>query len=266
MTTAEIYSPSDHHDNPYALADEKLHELTNRLLAERPPQGDDRFVCYKLEGDDVFAGIGRKIESDVFREAFNNSPEQMEAVYGPYEEQSMFFVTVDREKGVPTGAMRIVKDGPAGFISFNDFLEKHPDVSEEQVREFHGMHDDARTWDVATVAVPPEYRDKGTATQLYRAMYKTAVDDGIEHVVAIIDADPLKKMNKFLGIPLVPMIDSKPFPYIGSQESQAVYGRISEFNEVMTKHRKRSLRGFLAREAIHRLLGQSDDSNKGLQF
>jgi GNAT superfamily N-acetyltransferase len=266
MTAAEEYGPSDHHDNPYDLTEEKLRELTGRLLAERPPEGSDRFVCYKLEGDDAFASIGRKIESDVFGEAFNNSPDEMEAEYGPYEQQSMFFVTIDREKGIPTGAMRIIKDGPQGFKSLNDFLEKSPSVTAEDVREFHGMHDDEHTWDVATVAVPPEYRDKGTATQLYRAMYKTAVDDGIEHVVAIIDADPLKKMNKFLGIPLVPMVDSEPFPYIGSQKSQAVYGRISEFDREMTRHRRRSVRGFLARAAIHRLLGESDDSDKGLQF
>lgn len=266
MLTRDVLSESDHHHNPYDLSEQALHELTGRLLEEQPPQGDDRFVCYKLEGHSAFADIGRKIESDVFGEAFNNSPDEMEAEYGPYEDQSMFFVTIDREKGVPTGAMRIIKDGPEGFKSLKDFVEKNPAYTIDDVREFHGMHDDAKTWDVATVAVPPEYRDKGTATQLYRAMYKTAVDDGIDHVVAIIDADPLAKMNKFLGIPLLPMVGSKPFPYIGSEKSQAVYGRIAEFDEVMTRHRKRSLRGFLAREAIHRLLGESEDSNKGLQF
>ncbi len=264
--TMETYASNDHHDNAYDLSEEKLHELTSRLLAERPPEGDDRFVCYKLEGDDIFADIGRKIESNVFREAFNNSPDEMEAVYGPYEGQSKFFVTIDREKGVPTGAMRIVEDGPAGFISLNDFLKKHPSVSEKQVRDFHGMYNDAGTWDIATVAVPEEYRDKGTAAQLYRAMYRTAMGEGMEHMIAIIDKEPLKKLQKYLGVPFVPVVKSKPFPYIGSEKSQAVYGHFPDFEEAMSKHGRTSIRGRLARKAISRILGTSEHSDKDFQF
>lgn len=97
-------------------------------------------------------------------------------------------------------------------------------------------------------------------------MYKTAVEDGIDHVVAIIDADPLAKMNEYLGIPLRPMMNSQPFPYIGSEKSQAVHGFIPEFDKVMTTHKWTRPKGMLARKAIARLLGKSDDSNKGLQF
>ncbi|HEU5122327.1 MAG TPA: GNAT family N-acetyltransferase [Candidatus Saccharimonadales bacterium] len=266
MITIEVPASNEHHENPYELSSEELLELTSRLLAERPPQGDDRFVCYKLDGQEAFANIGRKIEAEVFGDAFKNTPEDMQREYGPYEPQSMFFVSIDRENNTPTGVMRVIKNGPQGFKSIDDFLAKHPNTSLDEIRKFHGMENDEKTWDIGTVAVLPEYRDKGAATQLYRAMYRTAVDDGIEHVVAIIDADPLAKMNKYLGIPLVSMMNSDPFSYIGSEKSQAVYGHIPEFDRKMMRHKRTSIKGVLARKAIMRLLGRSETSDRGLQF
>lgn len=266
MTVMEVPQPNEYHDNAYDLSAEKLHELTARLLKERPPQGDDRLVCYMLKSHDIFPDIGRKVEAEVFEDTFGNTPEYMKQEYGKYEEQSSFFVSVDREKNTPTDVMRIIRNGPQGFKSVNDFLETHPSITLDQIREFHNMRDDEKTWDVGTVAVMPEYRNSGAATRLYRAMYKKAIEEGIEHVVAIIDTDPLMKMKKYLGIPLVPMMNSKPFAYMDSPESLAVYGHIPDFDRKMMKHKRTSVRGVLARKAIVRLLGKSENSDRGLQF
>lgn len=254
------------HDNGYDLPYEKVLELTKELLLVKPPEGGGRFVCYRLEGMDAFSDIGRHIESVVFKDAFDNDPEQMREEYGPYEGQSTFFVSIDTEKKVPTGALRIIKNGPAGLKSLNDFEERAPEhIPVETVLERHKIDSLEECWDVGTVAVLPEHRSAsgGISVQLYRAMYVAAMDEDVQHFVSIIDEKPLSKLTNFLGIPFEPLANSKPFQYIGSEKSQAVYGHVPEFYKKMNRKRK-TIAGFLARKALGPLVKGTKDHN--LQF
>jgi len=254
------------HDNGYDLPYEKVLQLTKELLLVKPPEGDGRFVCYKLEGMDAFSDIGRHIESVVFKEAFNNNPDQMREEYGPYEEQSTFFVSVDTEKKVPTGALRVIKNGPAGLKSLNDFEERAPEHTPvETVLERHNIDSLEDCLDIGTVAVLPDFRsgEGSISVQLYRGVYVAAMDEGVKHVVSIIDAKPLGKLTNYLGIPFEPLADSKPFKYMGSEKSQAVYGYMPDFYKKMNRKRK-TLSGFIARKALSRLVRGSEDDT--LQF
>jgi hypothetical protein len=260
-------SEPQHETQPYRydLSAEEVAKLTAELLDENEPVGDDRFVCYKVEGIDKFANIGRYIEGVVFKDAFNNTAEDMEHEYGPYEEQSEFFVSIDRDSKKATGALRVIKNGPMGLKTLNDITQPPFIASKEDILKAHGIDDLDDCQDVGTVAVLPEHRSAqgGISVQLYRAMYINALEDGADHLISIVDEKPLSKLTDYLGIPFVPLGNLEGGDYLGSEKSQPVYGYIPDFYKKMNRKRY-TLKGAMARKVLKRLVKGSQDSE--LQF
>lgn len=263
MTAAfEAYGEEPHFS--YDLDQSQVHELTARLLQERPPQVEDTFVCYKVTGDDHFSDIGRTVEREVFEPTFGNDAEEMKGEYGEFEHDSTFFISVDTKRQVPTGALRVIQVTENGSKSLDD-IEKHLHIHPQQVLDYYRVDDPKSVWDIGTVAVVPELQSaQGTiSVQLYRAMYVAAMNEKIEHFVSIIDTGPLNKLVGYLGIPFEPLLGSEPFPYIGSESSQAVYGYVPDFYKKMNRKRW-TLNGLMARKALKRLVSGSEDHT--LQF
>ena len=262
MTALEVYDEEPRFK--YDLDKKQVHDLTARLLQERPPQVDDIFVCYKVAGDDHFSDIGRAVEREVFELTFGNDAEQMKREYGEFEHGSTFFISIDTKQQSPTGVLRVMQVSEHGSKSLDD-IEKHLHIYPQQILDHYQVDDPKTVWDIGTVAVVPELQSAQgiISVQLYRAMYVAAMNEKIEHFVSIIDTSPLKKLVGYLGIPFEPLLGSEPFPYIGSDSSQAVYGHVPDFYKKMNRKRW-TLSGLMARKALKRLVGGSEDHT--LQF
>ncbi|MDB5160400.1 MAG: hypothetical protein JWO99_663 [Candidatus Saccharibacteria bacterium] len=260
----------------YELAQVTVDILTRRLIEERGGElpSEYRFVCFELPPGDPNGNIARHIERTVFEKYFGNDATEMAREYGPYESSSRFFLSVDRESGKPSGALRIIENSSAGLKTLNDiesgaFPAK---VDMEFASILHGIDDMNTVWDVGTVAVPPEYQkgSKAASIQMYRAMYQSSVHHHIDHLVSIIDDAPYKKhgstplrdIRDRLGVPFVALDGSEPAPYLGSGKSQAVHGYVPKFYEIMHEYRQNSFIGQVAmRDALRRLVeGTEDDA------
>lgn len=252
--------PGEYVAGKYDLDDDGIKLLTSKLLLERPPQSEERFICYMVNGDDEFSDIGRNVEREVFHHSFGNDAEEMAAEYGRYEKVSTFFVSIDTVNKVPTGALRVIGNSEQGFKSLNDLDVSSLQLQPQQVFDHYRIDDQDTVWDIGTVAVLPEFRSAAgsISVQLYRAMYVTAMQRGIEHFVSIIDQKPLQKLTDYLGIPFESLMDSQPFSYLGSEASQAVYGYVPDFYKKMNRKRW-TAKGFLARTALNRLVRGSED-------
>lgn len=258
----------------YDLSEQELRLLTQKLIEEKEPQSDARIVCYSLDTADPFANVARTLECEIFEQYFGNDAQKMKEEYGPYESQSRFFLSVDTETMQPAGVLRVIENGPSGLKTLIDLEAMSelgdptlPSISQTEIQRYHDVESFDDCWDVGTVAVRKPYRtgnDISTSVQLYRALYVSAMENGIDHFVSIIDSRPLEKMVGYLGIPFVPMIDSKPFSYLGSESSQAVYGHVTEFYEKMNRGRWTSVKRLMARKAFNQLVKGSQD--KALQL
>ena len=252
--------PGEYIAGKYDLSGDDVKALTSKLLYERPPRSEERFICYMLDGDDEFSDIGRNVEREVFEHSFGNDAEEMAAEYGRYERTSTFFVSIDTENQAPTGALRVIGNSPQGFKSLNDLEVSSLQLQPQQVLDHYKIENPDTVWDIGTVAVLPEFRSAAgsISVQLYRAMYVTAMQRGVEHFVSIIDQKPLQKLVDYLGIPFKSLMDSQPFSYLGSDASQAVYGYVPEFYKKMNRKRM-TMKGLLARKALNRLVRGSED-------
>lgn len=256
----------------YDLSAEEMNTLTAQLLEEREPSSKDQIICYRLDKGSEYEDVARSIECEVFEQYFGNDAEEMFEEYGKYEDQSIFFLSVDQQTQTPVGVLRVISNGSEGLKTLNDLQElvgdEHPEIPDlpmDSVLQAHHIDDLDECWDVGTVAVRKEYRtDKAQAqeasVQLYRALYVSALEEGINHFVSIIDARPFNKMVDYLGIPFVPMMGTKPFPYLGSESSYAAYGNVTEFYKKMNRKRY-TVKGLLARRALQPLVKGTADSS-----
>ena len=262
MTDRRIVQETADFTPSYDLSPEDVGALTVQLLASLDCAWPEkyRYVGVEIAGGSPFSNIARHIERVVFDASFGNDAAQMTAEYGPYEAGSVFFVSIDRSTGTPSGALRIIGNTPRGFKTLNDARSAPFSIQSADVVAQHGIHDADALWDVGTVAVLPEHRSGAGAVsvQLYRAMYLSALQHGIDHLVSIIDEVPLRKLVQYLGIPFVPLAGSAPGPYLGSPMSQAVYCHVPDFQPRTRRHRC-TMRGYLARKALARLARGSED-------
>lgn len=250
-TLPELVQPNPN----YSLSSANVKQLTDELLSERVPETaleDERFITVELGPGSPFANIGRYIEGVVFQEAFKNDAQALAGAYLPYEDSSRFFVSFDRMESVPTGVLRVIGNSSAGLMTLNDAEKKPFGISKQSVVKEHDITDFDKVWDVGTVAVLPEHRhgQGPVSIQLFRAMYVSALNHDIEHLVSMVDDKLLKKLKGVLGIPFGPLAGSKPGLYMGSKKTHPVHGEVRNFYEKMSKLKESTRGRLLAKYAI----------------
>ena len=223
----------------YDRPDSDIAALTEALITSQPASSD-RFVCYRVAGTSPYADLGRHVERSVFSETFpGNDTAFMTREYGPYERASTFFVSVDRTSKTVIGALRVIRHSPMGFKTLNDLARPDAPIrlTATDIQRSHQIDAWANVWDVGTVAILGDYRRSGVSASLhlYRGMYLTALEEGVDHLIAIIDQLPLRAMTDYLSIPFVPLCDTDSFSYLGSPDSRAVYGHIPDFDPIIKR-------------------------------
>jgi hypothetical protein len=181
---------------------------------------DGPFVALAVRHDDLFADMARTVERIVFEETFAMDSSVMTEEYAAYEQDSLFFLVIDRRTAMPAGAARVIDGG-------GKTLDDAPDVIGVDLSTIvaeHGMFD-GKIWDFATLAVLPQYRGgKSTmvSSLLYRAFINAGRRAGVRHVVAMLDRRAHRGIAS-IGAPFVPMAGSEPFEYLGSPSTSALY-------------------------------------------
>lgn len=150
--------------------------------------------------------LGVALEGRVFLEAFGNTPKMLRDEYGPYEEASRFIVVIDHKRARAAGVIRLIAPGPAGLKLTNDF----PDIKVPE-----------GAWEIATLAVAPEYRNIGlglvTVTQgLVMGLVQVGLRLG-DIAVAMLDLPVFRMLQATIGHPFVQIAPTRP--YLGSRAS-----------------------------------------------
>lgn len=224
----------------YRPANDNSEQNIAQLLADYPLPEEGRFGCYCIADSNRYSDIARAVECTVFQQFFGNTPELMHREYLPYEDHSKFLLVVDRDLKKAAGAFRIIKHSDRGLKTLND-IEKEPiSMPTSRVLEHHHIDDLDKTWEAGTMAVLKEYRGRATdhfvSTALYSLFCTEAVKAGIEHVVAILDEHAYFQLTELFAVPFVPILDSKPFSYLGSESNRAVYMHVPDARPTVRKY------------------------------
>jgi hypothetical protein len=200
--------------------DADLRRLTREVVAGDP---GTPFGVYVFDGNEPASELGRHVERTVFLETFGNTQEMLAEEYDPYEEGCFFICVVDHLRHLPVGAMRVISLSPSGFKSLND-LELVWSEPAGVVAERTGLTmPPERTWDVATLAVAPDYRAKATggliSMSLYQSVTLAARACGVDWLVAILDMPVFRLLRWRLRMVFAGYEGVAPRPYLGSLAS-----------------------------------------------
>jgi len=202
-----------------------LHDLADGVIAahgrDEPP-----FGLYVLPSWHPGAELGRVIERDVFLATFGNTPELLAEEYGPYERFSVFFCVLDHRRRAPAGMMRVIVPSEAGHKSLHD-LERVWGQDVDGVMARSGIDlDRSSLWDVATIAVAPEYRGDATNGLLSLAMFQTlamlADREDLKWAIAVLDLIVLDLVQTRIGRPFKLLAGVEPLSYLDSPSSLPV--------------------------------------------
>jgi len=202
------------------VEDQQLRSLTAKVSS---PGATEPFGAYLFGAGEPGADLGRHVERRVFLESFGNTVDLLQQEYGPYETSSWFIVVVDHLRQLPAGAMRVVRPSPAGLKSLHDLESVWGEAAEVVMRRTGLDVDQDRIWDIATLAVPPEYRHKATGGLVTMGLYQTlslaALLSGTQLFVAILDMPVFRILRWKLHMIFAGYQGLGPKPYLGSPAS-----------------------------------------------
>ena len=208
--------------------------LVRALLAENPGESHDVLaVC--IWGGSEYADVARATEARVFMEALGDPWTVLQEDFAGAEDQSWFFLCLDRHAQRPTGALRVVEHGPIGFPFLRHLAEPPHELSQSRLVEGFGL-DLGRLWEVGTIAVDPAYRSAAQASTttalLYRALYAGALANNTSHLASIVVPRNLKKLHS-LGIPFERMPGMPMKVFWDGAEYEPVIATIDQFDPRM---------------------------------
>ena len=202
------------------MDDRELRRLTAEVCA---PGAAEAFGAYIFGTDEPGAELGRHLERVVFLEAFGNTLDDLAREYGPYEATSLFIVVVDHVRQLPAGVIRVVQPSPVGLKSLNDLESLWGENAEDAMRRTGLDFGPEKIWDVATLGVPLEYRDRAArglvSMGLYQTLQLAARASGIDLLVMILDMPVFRMLRWKMHMIFAGYRDVGPKPYLGSPES-----------------------------------------------
>lgn len=209
-----------------------IRALCARVVGDSPTTP---FGVYLFAADEHASALGRFVEEQVFAEAFGNSADLLEREYGAYEAATAFLVVIDHRRLLPAGAMRLITPSAAGFKTLDE-IEAVWERSLEDVYLHTALTlPPERVWDVATLAVAPDYRGKATAglvsMALYRGLCRGADACGVDWWVTILDTVVLRMIQWQLRKPFTSFQGVEPMPYLGSAASVPVWSNINAWRQ-----------------------------------
>jgi hypothetical protein len=164
----------------------------------------------------------RKVEAQVFMQAFGNTPDVMEQEYGPYRDRSRFVTVIDDSDGSALGAARLILPDDTGTVkTLTDVAGDPWYLSVPDTLRAAGLSG-RPVWDVASLAVDRRYRSGAAGSEVVLALchglYHYSRISGAHGLVTVLD-DRVLRLLRAMGVPWTPMAGAASRYYLGSPAS-----------------------------------------------
>jgi hypothetical protein len=193
------------------------HQLLHDLRQAKHPLPDTSYGVHIVKSHDPAAKLARALECKVFAEFTFDEPitKIMREGYSKYDDHCFFLIVVNWKHPKVVGVMRIVYSHQEGFSGLHHLKSLHDIENPDEpwgleltevlsASRLSGMVS-GKTWDVATLAVHPNYRRKANSSlaisfSLYHELYVLSRLNRVDYWVAILDDKVLEQIQQ-LGRP-----------------------------------------------------------------
>jgi len=190
-------------------------------------------LLFDVRGDLLDAA--RACEQDVFDSAYGNTPEQLEAEYGPYDDTSVFIALVD-DDGRAQAACRVITYGDRGLKTLVDLGREPWRLDGMRSARAAGI-DPVTTWDIATLGVRSEMERAGVlaAAALYHGLVAGGRANGVTTMITIVD-ERVRTLLHGVGLATHRLPGAGPAEYLGSPRSTPVYAHLAAVLDHQRRH------------------------------
>lgn len=208
---------------------------TTSLVADLSATASTPFGLYLAAPSDPLADVARALEAEVFLETFGNTRELLDEEYGPFDGVSLFIVVLDHHRARVAGMIRLIFDGTGVLKSMADIEHEPWSVDLDTALRAAGIThlDPARTVDVTTLAVDPEYRGAATngmvSLALYQGLIRISRAAAMDWLVTILDAVVLDLLQTTVGEPFRSYPGVEPMRYLDSPASVPVWCDLTDY-------------------------------------
>jgi hypothetical protein len=214
------------------MALDQLREIATELVGAR---ATEPLGLYVIRPEDEAAALPQFVAESVFDESFGADPSLLEQEFAPYDHASVLVCVVDHRRRLPAGAMRLIVPSQSGLKTLNEVESiwgtPHPRLFADAGIEY----DPPRTWNLATLAVAPDYRApafQGLITlALVQASSMIAARCDMLWTVATMYVPVLRMLQWKLHRPLTefPGVEPKAYPYHNEAAGLPVWGRLYDW-------------------------------------
>ena len=220
---------------PRSAEDEALDALREVATSLIPRSSKQPMGLYLCRPEDPTATLPLHVERSVFEETIPSAAELLVEEFGPYEHATLLLCVIDQHRRLPAAMLRLIFPSTQGLKTLND-LEPIWGQRGEALYERSGLeYESAHTWDIATLAIAPEYRAAAFQGVITMALCQTISVLGMRceftSSVAVLHLPVLRMLQWKLHRPFSEFSGVEPRPYLDSPASLPVWMRLADWHE-----------------------------------
>jgi hypothetical protein len=213
-------------------ARDALREVAGSLIPKSSKQPMGLYLC---RPEDEVAALPLHVERSVFEESIPNAADLLVDEFGPYEHATLLLCVIDQHRRLPAAMLRLIFPSTQGLKTLND-IEPIWGLSTAQLYERSGIeYESAHTWDIATLAIAPEYRAAAFQGVITMALCQTLSVLGMRceftSSVAVLHLPVLRMLQWKLHRPFTEFADVEPRGYLESPASLPVWMRLEDWHQ-----------------------------------
>jgi len=190
---------------------------------------------YAFRPEEPGAALPLHVEQTVFEEAIGDTGAAVLAdEFAPYDHASLLFCVLDHHRRLPAAMLRLILPSQAGLKSLNDLRPTWGISAEELFAASEFEFDPNHTWDVATLAIGPEYRAaafQGMVTMaLCQSISMLGSRVGFGWSIAMLHVPVLRMLQWKLHRPFNEFAGVEPRPYLDSPASLPAWMHLGEWH------------------------------------
>jgi hypothetical protein len=214
------------------LALSALREVAAELIPRGAKQPMGLFLC---RPEDPAAALPLHVERSVFEETIANAADLLVDEFGPYDHATLLLCVVDQHRQLPAAMLRLIFPSTQGLKTLNDVAPIWGAPAGELFERSGLEYDSAHTWDIATLAIAPEYRAAAFQGVITMALCQTLSVLGtacqFTDSVAILHLPVLRMLQWKLHRPFLEFAGTEPRGYLESPASLPVILRLADWHE-----------------------------------
>jgi hypothetical protein len=215
-------------------AERELNEVRS-LATEIVGDAKEPMGVYAFRPEEAGAGLPLYVEERVFEEALGDTAAAVVAdQFSPYDHASLLFCVVDQHRKLPAAMLRLILPSKTGLKSLNDLPATWGVSAEEMFADAEFDYDPNHTWDLATLAIGPEYRAaafQGMVTMaLCQSISMLGQRIGFPWSVALLHVPVLRMLQWKLHRPFNEFAGVEPRAYLDSPASLPAWMHLPEWH------------------------------------